>query len=89
MQIFLEDSHTRKSSFCHLTTAADAAAVAVDGEAAAEVAAAAVADAAAAVAAAVDAAEDVAGPGYKFESGVDNKPANNYNNSITFQTLYE
>lgn len=62
MQIFLEDSHTTESSFCHLTTAADAAAVAVDGEAAAEVAAAAVADAAAAVAAAVDAAEDVAGP---------------------------
>jgi len=65
MQIFLEDSHTRESTICHLTTTAAAdAAVAVDGEAAAAVVAvAAVADAAAAVvAAAADAAGDAAGP---------------------------
>ena len=76
MQIFLEDSHTRESTICHLTTTAAAdAAVAVDGEAAAEVAAAAVADAAAAVvAAAADAAGDAAGPEHTFESGVDSLP---------------
>jgi len=63
MQIFLGDSHTRESSFCHLTAAAaDAAAVvAADGEAAAEEAVAADA-AAAVVAAAADAVGDAAGP---------------------------
>ena len=76
MQIFLEDSHTRESTICHLTTTAAAdAAVAVDGEAAAVVAVAAVADAAAAVvAAAADAAGDAAGPEHRFESGVDSLP---------------
>ena len=78
MQIFLEDSHTRESTICHLTTTAAAdAAVAVDGEAAAAVVAvAAVADAAAAVvaAAAADAAGDAAGPEHRFESGVDSLP---------------
>ena len=70
MQIFLGDSHTRESSFCHLTAAADAAAVAADGEAAAEEAVAAAADAAAAVVAAADAVGDAAGPGDEFRSDV-------------------
>ena len=70
MQIFLGDSHTRESSFCHLTAAAaDAAAVAADGEAAAEEAVAADA-AAAVVAAAADAVGDAAGPGGEFKSDV-------------------
>ena len=70
MQIFLGDSHTRESSFCHLTAAAaDAAAVAADGEAAAEEAVAADA-AAAVVAAAADAVGDAAGPGDEFRSDV-------------------
>ena len=71
MQIFQEDTHTRESSFCHLT-AADAAVVAVDGEAAAEVAAAA--DAVAAAVAAADAAGDAADPGHKIQSGVASLP---------------
>ena len=71
MQIFLGDSHTRESSFCHLTAAAaDAAAVAADGEAAAEEAVAVAADAAAAVVAAADAVGDAAGPGDEFRSAV-------------------